>query len=404
MTVAAGRKSTGAVALEADQEALNPLAALLFDGPAALRAEAKEPVEIGRFGFSGWEVRTRELSIPGTNARVITQLSAFAKRPWKEVATASLKIFGPKNPIRLFSFFIVESRLFDWFILLLITINSYLLAVLDYRDPGAMMNKLNAMAESPLLAVFIVECLLKIIAYGVIMGEHAYLADGWNWLDFIVVVTGVIAWMMKDSDVDLTFLRACRVMRPLRSLTVVTEMKVVVNTLLRSIPQLGNVALLGIFLGLLFGILGINLFGGVMYRTCRAVDNPILTSLDGQQCWSYPMDLSSDSRLCGRMYACAPTAFCRSTYIEDIAAYRPSFFDGIAEVAHLAPTVLNDWGRTGGLPWCYDVAVPDNPFADEQPLISDGYNFGLTTFDDLPQAFRVLFQCITMEGWVDVII
>ena len=42
--------------------------------------------------------------------------------------------------------------------------------------------------------IYTIEMLGKIIGLGFIMHEHAYLKDGWNWLDFIVVMMGWVRW------------------------------------------------------------------------------------------------------------------------------------------------------------------------------------------------------------------
>ena len=39
---------------------------------------------------------------------------------------------------------------------------------------------------------FIVECMLKILAYGFVTHYNSYLRDRWNWLDFAVVVVSII--------------------------------------------------------------------------------------------------------------------------------------------------------------------------------------------------------------------
>jgi hypothetical protein len=46
------------------------------------------------------------------------------------------------------------------------------------------------------LLVFIAECVMKIIAYGFFASKNTYLRDVWNWLDFIVVVTGSFGLIM----------------------------------------------------------------------------------------------------------------------------------------------------------------------------------------------------------------
>lgn len=44
--------------------------------------------------------------------------------------------------------------------------------------------------EYVFLVIFTVECVMKIIAYGFMMHPGAYLRNGWNFLDFTIVVIG----------------------------------------------------------------------------------------------------------------------------------------------------------------------------------------------------------------------
>ncbi|XP_023238098.1 uncharacterized protein LOC111636940 [Centruroides sculpturatus] len=69
------------------------------------------------------------------------------------------------------------------------------------------------------LVIFTAECVMKIIAYGLLLHPGAYLRNTWNFLDFVIVVIGVISTalqtLMKDGF-DVKALRAFRVLRPLR--------------------------------------------------------------------------------------------------------------------------------------------------------------------------------------------
>lgn len=73
------------------------------------------------------------------------------------------------------------------------------------------------------MGIFTLECTLKIIASGFVLHKQSYLRSGWNILDFIVVVSGVVTMLpfapTQHSDaqgVDLRTLRAVRVLRPLK--------------------------------------------------------------------------------------------------------------------------------------------------------------------------------------------
>ena len=120
-------------------------------------------------------------------------------------------------------------------------------------------------------ALFICECLIKIIVMGFIRGKHAYLKDNYNKLDFLIVLLSVISWVLEQSDtgIDISYLKAFRALRALRPLKLVSKnegMKLIVNSILASIPNLINVFLISILFFFVFGVLGLSmLMGRVSY-------------------------------------------------------------------------------------------------------------------------------------------
>lgn len=73
--------------------------------------------------------------------------------------------------------------------------------------------------------IFTVECLIRIAAMGFIYHWNAYLRDAWNWLDFLVVITGVIEIALGSKVGSVRSLRVLRVLRPLRSINSIPRMK-----------------------------------------------------------------------------------------------------------------------------------------------------------------------------------
>uniref|UniRef100_A0A915LMI4 Ion transport domain-containing protein n=1 Tax=Meloidogyne javanica TaxID=6303 RepID=A0A915LMI4_MELJA len=91
------------------------------------------------------------------------------------------------------------------------------------RKSGGLGGKEKEKTEPIFMAIFCIECVLKVIAFGFVMHKGSYLRSGWNIMDFIVVVTGVLTMMPfspsggdKSEGVDLRTLRAVRVLRPLK--------------------------------------------------------------------------------------------------------------------------------------------------------------------------------------------
>jgi hypothetical protein len=97
-----------------------------------------------------------------------------------------------KNPLRKLCIDIVEWKPFEYLILLTIFANCVALAVFT-PFPNSDSNQTNAYLEKIeyiFLVIFTTECVMKIIAYGFAMHPGAYLRNGWNLLDFTIVVIG----------------------------------------------------------------------------------------------------------------------------------------------------------------------------------------------------------------------
>jgi hypothetical protein len=71
-------------------------------------------------------------------------------------------------------------------------LNSLSLALYDYEDRDNITIKNIFLENSGIFftIAFTIECLMKIISQGFIFHPNAYLRDGWNWIDFIVVLSG----------------------------------------------------------------------------------------------------------------------------------------------------------------------------------------------------------------------
>lgn len=71
---------------------------------------------------------------------------------------------------------------------------------------------------------------------------------------------------------NVSAVRTLRVLRPLRTLSLLPGMRDLINTMLNALPMLGNVILLSMFLFVVFGILGVQLFKGALRNRCHYVD------------------------------------------------------------------------------------------------------------------------------------
>ncbi|MHA6289210.1 ion transporter [Maricaulis sp. CAU 1757] len=131
----------------------------------------------------------------------------------------------------------VESAGFRNFIMTLIVINAVTLGLETYPYQGEWFTRGLPMLDRVIVAVFVIEIVLKLIAY-----RHRFFYSGWNWFDMIVIGVSII-----PATGSFSVLRALRIVRAFRLFSVLPDLRKVVEALLRAIPGMGAViAVLGL--------------------------------------------------------------------------------------------------------------------------------------------------------------
>ena len=172
----------------------------------------------------------------------------------------SLFLFHHKTGFRKFMVRLTHSNCFEALIVLAIFLNSLVLACTDLsdRENETAYNQNLEQISKIFSYIFTLEFVLKVIAMGFFVHKMSYLRDPWNWLDFFVVLSGVVEIAAGDKGgSSVRSLRVLRVLRPLKSINAFPKMRRLVSALLSSLPTLGNAVLFMMFIFLLFGILGV---------------------------------------------------------------------------------------------------------------------------------------------------
>uniref|UniRef100_A0A8B9KTV6 Calcium channel, voltage-dependent, T type, alpha 1G subunit n=1 Tax=Astyanax mexicanus TaxID=7994 RepID=A0A8B9KTV6_ASTMX len=123
-----------------------------------------------------------------------------------------------------------------------------------------------------IFAFFAIEMVIKMVALG-IFGKKCYLGDTWNRLDFFIVLAGMLEYSLNLQNVSFSAVRTVRVLRPLRAINRVPSMRILVTLLLDTLPMLGNVLLLCFFVFFIFGIVGVQLWAGLLRNRCFLPEN-----------------------------------------------------------------------------------------------------------------------------------
>lgn len=166
---------------------------------------------------------------------------------------------------------------------MVIFVNSLCLAIRDYSnsDEPIPRNRILDIFDIAFTIIYTLEALLKILGLGLVIHKNSYLRDPWNILDFLVVIIGVISILARIPN--LKSLRTLRALRPLKSINVIPSMKRLVGSLLMSLPLMGNVVMFLLFMFVIFGILGLQVFQGDQYFRCRETERPVSR-------YSWPID------------------------------------------------------------------------------------------------------------------
>ena len=237
---------------------------------------------------------------------------------------------------------------FEMFTISAIFANSIVLAMYDTpTDVSTPLNESLDVAGMVLTLVFTVEMIIRIINMGFFVDKGSYLRDAWNWLDFIVVLAG-FSDFIPNYDNQFGILRVARLMRPLRTITTIKGMRILVGTLLEvdTLKNIGNVMFLTSFLYIVFGIIGTELFSGALRGVCFDADT---------------LEPTEDMPV-GSTGICNPGSGGRSCLPGQICS------------------------RT-------------DPITGE-PNSSPAYD--LVSFDDFPHSVLTIFVMLTLEGWTDV--
>ena len=113
------------------------------------------------------------------------------------------------------------------------------------------------LASRVFLAVFVVEALIKMAAVWPRLRD--YFADGWNVFDFTVIVVS----LLPSTGELATLARLARLFRVLRLVSALPELRLIVATLIRSVPGMFNVLALMSIIFYVYGVAGYHLFHGI---------------------------------------------------------------------------------------------------------------------------------------------
>ena len=129
--------------------------------------------------------------------------------------------------------------------------------------------------ENVFLALYSAEMVIKILGLGFILNKGAYLRSIWNILDFVIIGSAYLNFLQienteeKNLDAETTgegfnlnSLRAFRVLRPLRAVTSVKGLRILVLSVIKAMPLLKDTLIVLMFFFLIFAIASTMMLSG----------------------------------------------------------------------------------------------------------------------------------------------
>ncbi|CAI9606281.1 unnamed protein product, partial [Staurois parvus] len=193
------------------------------------------------------------------------------------------------------------------------------------------------------------ESLIKILARGFCLEKFTFLRDPWNWLDFSVILLAYVTEFVNLGNVSP--LRTFRVLRALKTISVIPGLKTIVGALIQSVKKLSDVMILTVFCLSVFALIGLQLFMGHLRNKCMHLPSDL------------PLNISLEE------YAKDESLFYKIEGQKD-------------------PVLCGNSTDTGQCPEGYRcVKVGRNP------------DYGYTSFDTFGWAFLSLFRLMTQDSW-----
>nr|XP_015812914.2 sodium channel protein type 4 subunit alpha [Nothobranchius furzeri] len=275
-------------------------------------------------------------------------------------ATSALYIISPFHFIRSIAIKVLVHSLFSYFIMFTILTNCFFMAM---SDPPTWSKYL----EYTFTGIYTFESAIKILARGFCLVPFTFLRDLWNWLDFIVIIMAYVTEFVDLGNVSA--LRTFRVLRALKTISVIPGLKTIVGALIQSVKKLTDVMILTVFCLSVFALIGLQLFMGLLRQKC-------VRSLNHCVNLSYSPNTP---------FTCNNRTWSSS---DDFLTNEDNFYKVEGEKDALICGYGSDAGKC---PEGFDcLKVGRNP------------NYDYTSFDTFGWAFLALFRLMTQDYWEEL--
>ena len=165
--------------------------------------------------------------------------------------------------------------------------------------------------DTTFVILFTIEALVRFAATGFFTKPHGYFLSGWNVVDFIIVVCGWVS-LFAPAWTGVTSIKLLRIVRLLGAVTIFQSFRDVLASVVASLYMLSTVVFLFLVFALVFGVIGVQLFGGLLSHHCMGV--PTGCPLPGQDKAECSIMLDHPDQVCTPSYLGTGLRNCTDVY------------------------------------------------------------------------------------------
>ncbi|CAH1263170.1 CATSPER1 [Branchiostoma lanceolatum] len=214
--------------------------------------------------------QTERLEVITTEESKTTAVST--KSAAKKVNKVKEELLKNASPLRRAVYDMVDSNFFGGMILVVILLNTTMLVVQTFEEIEVGAGSFLMVLDQLFSGVYMIECVMKLYAF-----RGSYFKEGWNDLDFIIVMFNLIDVIMElytggapssatsgtESAEIFRLFRIFRALRALRAIRFLGNLQVIMTTCLQSIQSMGAIFLLMSLFLYMFAVIGRGLYAGI---------------------------------------------------------------------------------------------------------------------------------------------
>jgi len=149
-----------------------------------------------------------------------------------------------------------SNRLFETFVIVVIILSALLIGAKTYHIPESAVRVIHLL-DIGITLFFLVEIVIRMVAE---RSLKRFFSKGWNVFDFVIVTASLVP--ISDSEAALLG-RLLRVFRVLRLVSIIPELRILMNAFVTAIPRMGYVSLLMFIIFYIYAAMGSLFFSGI---------------------------------------------------------------------------------------------------------------------------------------------